>query len=142
VRCTPWVVLLSALFRIGFSAVHHKAATSGITNVVPVIIKAEDPQVSSDADLVFVCDMLHHVQDRSGWLEKAASEMKVGSRFALIEFKEGPLTGGPPEAARIPGAQLLKLSQEAGLRFESEQPGSVPYRVFLVFPKSGVSPAA
>ena len=60
------------------------------------IIKAEDPQVPREADMVFVCDVLHHVQDREAWLKKVVSEMKPGARLVLIDFKEGNLPEGPP----------------------------------------------
>jgi len=107
----------------------------GITNLTPVIIKADDPRVPGDADYVFVRDVLHHVQDRAAWLKKTVSEMKPGARFVLIEFKEGKLAEGPPEAARIPRKQLVELVSQAGLPFESEKTDLLPYQVFLVFRK-------
>ena len=116
--------------------IHHKATVEGVTNLVPVIIKPDDPQVPRDADLVFVCDVLHHVQDRAGWLKKAASEMKPGARFVLVEFKEGQLPEGPPESAKLPRRTLLQLVTQAGLRFETEKPDLLPYQSFLVFRKS------
>ena len=115
--------------------IHHKAMVEGVTNLTPVIIKADDPQVPGDADYVFVCDVLHHVQDRAGWLKKAASEMKPGARFVLVEFKEGKLPEGPPEAVKIPRKQLVELVSQAGLPLESEKADLLPYQVFLVFRK-------
>jgi ubiquinone/menaquinone biosynthesis C-methylase UbiE len=115
--------------------IHHKAMVEGVTNLTPVIIKAGDPQVPGDADYVFVCDVLHHVPDRTGWLKKMAAEMRPGARFVLIEFKEGKLPEGPPEAVKIPRKQLIELVSQAGLPFESEKPDLLPYQVFLVFRK-------
>jgi len=117
--------------------IHHKALVEGVTNLKPVIIKAADPQVPGDADVVFVCDVLHHVQGREAWLRSAASEMKPGARFVLIEFKEGKLPEGPPEAVKIPKKQLVEMVSQAGLRFDSERPELLPYQVFLVFRKPG-----
>ena len=79
--------------------------------------------------------MLHHLQDRAAWLEKAVSEMKPGARFVLIEFKEGNLPEGPPEAVKISRTQLIELVSQAGLVFASEKPDLLPYQVFLVFRK-------
>ncbi len=115
--------------------IHHKAIAEGVTNLTPVIIKSDDPQVPSEADCVFVCDVLHHVQDRPGWLKKAVSEMKPGARLVLIEFKEGKLPEGPPESAKIPRKQLIELVSQAGLHLEGEQADLLPYQVFLVFRK-------
>jgi SAM-dependent methyltransferase len=117
--------------------IHHKAMVEGLANLSPVFIKAADPQVPRDADVLFVCDVLHHVQDRAGWLKKAAGEMKPGARFVLIEFKEGKLPEGPPESVKIPRSKLVELMERAGLRFESEKPELLPYQLFLVFRKGG-----
>jgi ubiquinone/menaquinone biosynthesis C-methylase UbiE len=117
--------------------IHHKATTEGLTNLSPVLIKAGDPQVPPKADIVFVCDVLHHVSDRAAWLKRAVSEMKPGARLVLIEFKEGNLPEGPPESAKIPRKKLIELVTEAGLRFDSEKPDLLPYQVFLVFGKGG-----
>jgi len=115
--------------------IHHKAMSEGVTNLIPVIIKAEDPQVPGEADLVFVCDVLHHVQDRAGWLKKLTSEMKPGARLVLIEFKEGKLPEGPPETVKIPRKQLIELVGQAGLALEGEKADVLPYQLFLVFRK-------
>ena len=116
--------------------IHHKAVAEGITNLAPVIIKADDPQVPRDADMVFICDVLHHVPDRQVWLKKMVSEMKPGARLVLIEFKEGNLPEGPPEAVKIPRQQMVELVNRAGLALEGEKPDLLPYQVFLVFRKA------
>jgi 2-polyprenyl-3-methyl-5-hydroxy-6-metoxy-1,4-benzoquinol methylase len=115
--------------------IHHKAMVEGVTNLIPVIIKADDPQVPGDADYVFVCDVLHHVQDRAGWLKKTVSEMKPGARLVLIEFKEGKLSEGPSESVELTKRQLLELVTQAGLALEAERAELLPYQVFLVFRK-------
>jgi ubiquinone/menaquinone biosynthesis C-methylase UbiE len=121
--------------------INHKGVMEGLTNLNLVLIKGDEPQVPREADWVFVCDVLHHVSDRSGWLKKVAGEMKSDARLVLIEFKEGTLPEGPPESAKIPRKQLIELLTEAGLQFEYEKPELLPYQVFLVFRKEPV-PAA
>ncbi len=115
--------------------IHHKAMVEGVTNLRPVIIKADDPQVPGEADLIFVCDVLHHVQGREAWLKKVVSEMKPGARLVLVEFKEGKLPEGPPEAVKISRKRLIELVTGAGLAFESEKGDLLPYQVFLWFRK-------
>lgn len=61
--------------------------------------------------------------------------MKVGARSALIEFKAGNLPEGPPEAAKIPRAQLLQLVTATGLTLGAEKASLLPYRTFLLFRK-------
>jgi ubiquinone/menaquinone biosynthesis C-methylase UbiE len=115
--------------------IHHKAMADGAANVEPVLIQPADPQIPGEADLVFACDVLHHVADRAAWLGKLVTEMKAGSQLVLIEFKEGQLPEGPPESAKITRAQVLELATRAGLRLDSERPDLLPYQTFLVFRK-------
>ncbi|GMV44499.1 MAG: hypothetical protein AMXMBFR64_62150 [Myxococcales bacterium] len=115
--------------------IHHTAMTTGVSNLRAVLGKPDDPGVPSDADLVFICDVLHHVPDRSAWLGKVAAQMKRGARLALIEFREGPLPQGPPEAMKIPRAALEKLVSDAGLVLDADEADLLPYQSFLVFRK-------
>lgn len=115
--------------------IHHQSMTQGIGNVHAGFAKEDDPQVPGSADLVFVCDVLHHVADRPGWLAKMAAQMKPGARLVLIEFKEGPLPEGPPEAMKISRAATLQLVETAGLKLVGERPQLLPYQTFLVFEK-------
>ena len=115
--------------------VHHRAMTQGVKNIEAALIPPNDPAVPPDTDVVFLCDVLHHVVDRPVWLGKLAAQMKAGARLALIEFKEGKLPHGPPEAMKIPRAELVELVTKAGLSLASEQADLLPYQVFLVFTK-------
>jgi SAM-dependent methyltransferase len=115
--------------------IHHKAMSEGIRNLRVELGKPDDPGVPAAADWVLLCDVLHHVVDRPTWLAKLAGEMKAGARLALIEFKEGPLPEGPPEAAKIAKAELVALVTHAGLRLAADKPDLLPYQSFLVFHK-------
>jgi ubiquinone/menaquinone biosynthesis C-methylase UbiE len=115
--------------------IHHKAMTEGVRNVQALLIQPAEPQIPAEADLVFVCDVLHHVADRAAWLDKVAAEMKVGARLVLVEFKEGDLPEGPPESAKITRARMLELANKAGLTLASERADLLPYQTFLVFRK-------
>jgi SAM-dependent methyltransferase len=114
---------------------HHKAMTQGIRNLRAVLGKADDPEIPPEASLVFVCDVLHHVADRTAWLGKLAGEMASGARLVLIEFKKGKLPQGPPEAAKIPKADLIRLVTAAGFTLDGEKSDLLPYQYLLTFRK-------
>jgi SAM-dependent methyltransferase len=115
--------------------IHHKAMTEGITNVQPVLASADDPKVPAAADIVFLCDVLHHVQNREAWLGRLHDQMKPGARLVLVEFKEGELPEGPPAALKISRDDMLALLRDLGFTFVSEDNGLLPYQGFLVFRK-------
>lgn len=115
--------------------IHHKAMTDGVQNLEATLINADAPSVPAGVDLVFICDVLHHVSDRPAWLSGISRAMAFGARLVLIEFKEGDLPEGPPESMKIPHDELVKLVTDAGLVLASEQAKLLPYQTFLVFRK-------
>jgi SAM-dependent methyltransferase len=115
--------------------VHHKVLSKGIGNVEVVLAKSEDPSVDGRADVVFVCDVIHHVEGREAWLRKLASEMKTGARLVVVEFKEGKLPEGPPGSVKIPKAKLVSMLEAAGFSLQSDRTDLLPYQTFLTFTK-------
>lgn len=121
--------------------IHHKVLTDGISNVKAVLADATDPGVDPAADVVFVCDVIHHVDGREPWLRKLATEMKPGARLVVVEFKEGKLPEGPPESVKIPKAKLVSMLQGAGLSLQADDPKLLPNQTFLTFMKPAKSAA-
>jgi SAM-dependent methyltransferase len=113
--------------------IHHKAASSGVSNIEVVVASAEDPHVVGTEDIVFVCDVLHHVDGREAWLKRLYSEAKPGAKLVLIEFKEGDLPQGPPEAMKIPKESMIALVRDAGFVLSGDRSDLLPYQNFLVF---------
>ena len=116
--------------------IHHVAMQDSVANVEATVITVDDPAVTPDADVVFLCDVLHHVADRPTWMAKLFHEMKPGARLVIIEFKEGDLPQGPPAAMKLSHDEIVKLATDAGLTADSEQPELLPYQLFLVFRKA------
>lgn len=115
--------------------IHHTAMTEGVTNIEARLIQPASPDVPREADVVFICDVLHHVSGREAWLSSIATAMRSGARLVLIEFKEGDLPEGPPESVKIPRDRLVELVTGAGLVLASERADLLPYQTFLVFQK-------
>jgi 2-polyprenyl-3-methyl-5-hydroxy-6-metoxy-1,4-benzoquinol methylase len=115
--------------------IHHKSTSTGVSNIEVVVAAPDDPHVAGDEDLVFICDVLHHVEDREAWLARLFSETKTGARLAVVEFKEGDLPQGPPEAMKIPKASMIELVSDAGFVLADDRSELLPYQSFLVFSK-------
>ena len=115
--------------------IHHKVLAEGVPNVTAVLARPDDPGIVTGADLVFIADVLHHVENREAWLSRAFAEMKPGARLVVVEFKEGKLPEGPPESVKIPKARLVAMVEGAGFRLAGDDPGLLPYQTFLSFEK-------
>jgi SAM-dependent methyltransferase len=112
--------------------IHRKARTEGFANVQAQVATPGDPSLPGDADLIFVCDVLLHVQKKAEWLRSIHSQMRSGARLVLIDFKEGNLPEGPPESIKVPKGQVVRLCQETGFDLKEDRTGFLPYQEFLV----------
>ena len=116
--------------------VHRKVLTGTWPNVRAQVAKPDDPGLPPDADLVFVCDVLLHVQKKAEWLKMLHSEMKNGAKLVLIDFQAGELPEGPPERIKVPKKEIFRLCKEAGFTLKQDKPDLLPYQEFLVFERS------
>jgi len=118
---------------------HRKVMTEHVGNVTVVLASPDDPSIDPAADVVFVCNVIHHVEQREAWLRRAFAEMRPGARLVVLEFKDGKLPEGPPEAAKIPTARLVEMLRHAGFAPVADRPDLLPYQTFLTFAKPGAS---
>jgi ubiquinone/menaquinone biosynthesis C-methylase UbiE len=116
--------------------IHHRALSEGVHNIEIIKSTPDDPAVPSDADLVFVCDTLHHVKEQEVWLRNLSSRMKKGAQLVVIEFKEGDLPEGPPASLKISKNRIIDMIAASSFKLETEKPELLPYQIFLIFSKS------
>jgi len=64
------------------------------------LAQPDDPELAPrSADVVFFCDVLHHIDKRVAYLRKLEPGLKSGGRIAVIDFKKmAPF--GPPAPMR------------------------------------------
>ncbi|HXW08488.1 MAG TPA: methyltransferase domain-containing protein [Vicinamibacterales bacterium] len=64
-----------------------KARDQQVSNIVTVLGKPRDPALPApDVDLAFLHDVMHHIEDRPGYLEQLARYIKPRGRIAVVEF--------------------------------------------------------
>lgn len=117
--------------------VKERAAEAGVKNVTPVTSTPDGPGIPEPVDLVFICDVLHHVEPRAPWLAKLRDQLKPGGRLVVIEFRMGELPVGPPESMRIPKAQIVREVTAAGFELAGEEGELLPYQELLIFTRPG-----
>lgn len=70
--------------------IQEKARTSGVSNVQTVLGAYEDPKLPRrDVTVAFFHDVLHHIEDRQGYLRALAGYMAPGSRIAVVDYDAG-----------------------------------------------------
>jgi ubiquinone/menaquinone biosynthesis C-methylase UbiE len=67
--------------------IREKAAQGNVDNVLPVLGQFEDPRLPrGDVDVAFFHDVLHHIQDRAGYLQAVARYVKPGGRVVIVDY--------------------------------------------------------
>ena len=67
--------------------IEKRAKGAGVTNVQTVLGEFLDPKLpTTDVDLAFMHDVLHHVENRAGYLKAVAKYLERGARFAIIDY--------------------------------------------------------
>lgn len=88
---------------------------------------------SETVDVAFICNVYHHVRDRSAWVRDVYRIVKPGGRVVLIDFYKRP-TPGPPLAMRIPEDQARREWEAGGFR-HVETLTFLPYQYMMVLEK-------
>jgi len=103
-----------------------------LSNYDARISKPDDPELAPrSVDVVFFCDVLHHVDNQVAYLEKLRPSIKPGGRLVVIDFKKtSPI--GPPAAMRIPPAEMIEFAKKADYTVLREH-DFLPYQYFIEF---------
>jgi ubiquinone/menaquinone biosynthesis C-methylase UbiE len=103
-----------------------------VANYQAHLAQPDDPQVAPrEADVIFFCDVLHHVDNRVAYLRKLTSALKPDGRIAVVDFqKTAPL--GPPTAEKISQDEMIAEFKRAGYRLVGKHT-FLPYQYFLEF---------
>jgi arsenite methyltransferase len=96
------------------------------------LVRPDDPELApKSADVIFFCDVLHHIDDRAAYLKKLKPALKSGGRVAVIDFKKtAPF--GPPAGMRIRRETMVAQFRSAGFRVLREYQ-FLPYQYFFEF---------
>src|SRR5205809_3609975 len=70
--------------------VEQTAKEQDISNITIVLGENDSPRLSpASVDLAFVCDTLHHIENRQTYLANVKPSLKPGGRLVIIDFSDG-----------------------------------------------------
>ena len=114
-------------------AAAERAAGEGLASLDTVRALPDDPQLPpASVDLIFICNALHHIDNRAAYYPRLIRSLKPGGRFAVIDFYEKDLPVGPrgPEHKLAKSAAMSELLA-AGFEIVDDF-ALLPYQYFLV----------
>ncbi len=95
-----------------------RAKEDGFGNIETVLAKYDDPLLPEPLDLIFTCNVYHHIEGRAKYFADAARSLRPGGRVAIVDFDGRHWTA--IFGHTTPVEVIKKEMQEAGYRLERE----------------------
>jgi ubiquinone/menaquinone biosynthesis C-methylase UbiE len=110
-----------------------RARGEGQKNIVPVLALPDSPMLPpSSVDLIFICNTIHHIQNRGAYYAILRESLAPGGRLVVVDFrKDAALAEGPPPEMRLDREELERELSQAGFRL-SEEYAFLPDQYFVV----------
>jgi SAM-dependent methyltransferase len=106
-----------------------------LAKVTVVSGKPENPMLPPNScNVVFICDVLHMVENRPAFVRNVIPALKPGGRVAVIEFYRRELPVGPPLWAKLAEEEAEKDFLKGDFKLD-KQLTFLPYQYFLIFTK-------
>ncbi len=112
-----------------------RAAKEGLGNVETVLADFDNAKIPRPVDLILIVNTYHHLQSRVAYFNRLKSSLKPGGRVAIVDFKAGSKLG-PPDAVKVPIAQVVDELRQAGLTRTVEH-DFLPEQFFVEFVRGG-----
>ena len=100
-----------------------------------ILARPDSPKLPvASVDLIFLCNVYHHLEDRPKYFANATSALKAGGRIAIVDFYHDERSGevGFPKRHLVPRETVLDEMAGAGYRLLREHE-FLPRQYFLEF---------
>lgn len=104
-----------------------------------ILAQSDNPKLPMDsADLIFLCNVYHHLENRTTYFANVKSALKAGGRIAVIDFYHDDRSGnvGFPKRHLVPRETVVTEMIQAGYKLSREH-GFLPRQYFLEFVPTG-----
>ena len=111
------------------------AAKDAPPNLKTVLATPDDPRLpEGSVDIIFFCDVLHHIENRAAYYPKVAKALKPGGRIVVIEFYKKEMLIGPPPSMRLSDEEVIAEFRNGGFTL-AKRLDTLPYQYYLFFDK-------
>lgn len=115
------------------------AAEGAPPNLEAILATPDDPKLpEASVDVIFFCNVLHHIENRPAYYQKLARALKPGGRIGNIDFFKKPLPVGPPVGMKLSEDEVGAEFKAAGFNLVKTH-SFLPYQYFQVFSRAARS---
>jgi arsenite methyltransferase len=100
-----------------------------------ILAQTDNPRLPPQSvDLIFLCNVYHHLDHRSSYFANVRSALKPGGRIAIVDFYHDARSGdvGFPRKHLVPRDTVVEEMTDAGFRLTREHE-FLPRQYFLEF---------
>lgn len=100
-----------------------------------ILAQPDDPKLpKASVDLIFICNVYHHLKSRTAYFSKLKTALKDGGRIAVVDFYHDERSGevGFPKRHLVARDTVVGELDKAGYRLVREH-DFLPRQYFLVF---------
>ena len=109
------------------------AAEGAPKNMETILAAPDDPKLPpASVDVIFFCDVMHHIDDRPAYHAKLVKALKPGGRIVNIDFYKKDLPVGPPVGMKLSEEQVAAEFAKAGWK-QLRAHTFLPYQYFVEF---------
>jgi arsenite methyltransferase len=113
--------------------VRQRSTDLKLENVETVLAAADDPHLrTGSVDVIFICDVIHHIENRPAYYRLLGKALKPGGRLAIVDFHKRPMPVGPSIEMKIAREELIGEVEASGFRLVREHT-ILPHQYFLIF---------
>jgi len=113
---------------------NERIARIGVKHIVTRKAEYDKPPVNpNEADIVFMIDVYHHIENRDAYFSEVKKGLKAGGKLIIIDFKKGDFEQGPPDAMKIEANQVIEEMKLVGFKLVQEDEETLPYQYMLKF---------
>jgi len=115
--------------------IDERARTEKLANVVARQNRADNPGLAEPVDVAFLCDVVHHIEDRPAFFAKLRERLRPGGRIVIVDFApDAPDDGpGPPKQHRLSVETLDVELGAAELQRTAVDRDSLPYQYIVEY---------
>ncbi len=116
-----------------------RAQKQGLSNLEAVQAEPDDPRLPASVDLVFMCNVFHHLGDPKAYFEAVAGKLEPDGRVVIVDFrKDNPDDApGPPAKMRMRAEDIIGIMQAAGYELRRDDRELLEFQYLLEFVRAG-----
>lgn len=111
-----------------------RSEREGLDNLVAMRADAGAPELPEPVDVVFSCNVYHHIAERPTYFRQLRDALVPGGRLVIVDFRADARDApGPPPEYRVAASEAIAELEQAGFELLEVDRERLPFQYMLSF---------